>query len=175
GGVAGAFCAINFCAAGKKARKTTKMSGYTRYPKLWLRCISLMASSFTFRPSGGEYAINLSITAFNLLLRRSIIVIAAVRLRGWNVSENKLASSRHSWFLVEEGHQPRGADAFHRFRGGLQVKFVLGLVIGLLAVPAAIWIYLQTSAVPVATADHPLPFEAAIVNGPLDRRIAREA
>lgn len=52
--------------------------------------------------------------------------------------------------------------------------FLLGLIIGLIAVPAAAWLYLQYGNVPVATADRPFPFEAKIVKGPLHRRINRE-
>lgn len=52
--------------------------------------------------------------------------------------------------------------------------FFLGLLLGLIAVPAAVWIYLQHGNVPVATADRPFPFEAMIVSGPLHKRIDRE-
>jgi thiosulfate dehydrogenase len=52
--------------------------------------------------------------------------------------------------------------------------FFLGLVLGLIAVPAAIWIYLRSGSVPVATADAPLPFERAIVRQPLHLRIDRD-
>ena len=52
--------------------------------------------------------------------------------------------------------------------------FLLGLIIGLIAVPAAAWLYLQYGNVPVATADRPFPFESKIVKGPLHRRIDRE-
>ena len=54
------------------------------------------------------------------------------------------------------------------------MKFFLGLILGLIAVPIAIGIYLQSDRVPVATADAPLPFEESIVHRPLDRRIDRE-
>jgi mono/diheme cytochrome c family protein len=52
--------------------------------------------------------------------------------------------------------------------------FFLGLVLGLIAVPAAVWIYLQSGGVPVATADAPMPFEREIVKQPLNLRIQRD-
>ncbi len=52
--------------------------------------------------------------------------------------------------------------------------FLLGLVIGLIAVPVALWIYLDFGQVPVATADPPFHFEGAIVHRALNLRIARE-
>jgi thiosulfate dehydrogenase len=52
--------------------------------------------------------------------------------------------------------------------------FFLGLILGLIAVPAVAWIYLQSDRVPVATADPPLPFESLIARRPLALRIQRE-
>jgi mono/diheme cytochrome c family protein len=52
--------------------------------------------------------------------------------------------------------------------------FLLGLVIGLIAVPIGIWMYLGFGQPPVATGDAPFPFEAAIVSRPLHRRIDSE-
>lgn len=52
--------------------------------------------------------------------------------------------------------------------------FLLGLIVGLIAVPVAAWLYLQHGNVPVATADPPLPFERLIVRAPLHRRIDHE-
>jgi mono/diheme cytochrome c family protein len=59
-------------------------------------------------------------------------------------------------------------------KGETMKGFLLGLLLGLIAVPAAVWIYLQHGNVPVATADRPFPFEAMIVHGPLHNRIDRE-
>jgi thiosulfate dehydrogenase len=53
-------------------------------------------------------------------------------------------------------------------------RFLLGLILGLITVPIAVWIYLRSDGVPVATADPPLPFEATIVHQPLHLRIDRE-
>lgn len=52
--------------------------------------------------------------------------------------------------------------------------FLLGLLIGLIAIPLATWMYLESGKAPVATADPPFPFEAAIVRRPLHLRIDRE-
>ena len=37
------------------------------------------------------------------------------------------------------------------------MKFLIGLVIGLLIVPVGIWLYLTAGSPPVATGDAPLP------------------
>lgn len=53
--------------------------------------------------------------------------------------------------------------------------FVLGLLLGLLVVPAFAFIYLHHGNPPVAVADPSFPMEAAIVHIPLNARIDREA
>jgi thiosulfate dehydrogenase len=54
------------------------------------------------------------------------------------------------------------------------MKFLLGLLIGLLIFPLGIWIYLTAGSPPVATSDAAFPFEKAIVHIPLHSRIGRE-
>jgi thiosulfate dehydrogenase len=54
------------------------------------------------------------------------------------------------------------------------MRFLLGLLIGLLAVPIGIAAYLSFGNLPVATSDKPLPFEERIVHLPLHARIDRE-
>ncbi len=54
------------------------------------------------------------------------------------------------------------------------MRFLLGLLIGLLLVPIGIAAYLSFGNLPVATSDNPLPFEERIVHLPLHARIARE-
>lgn len=54
------------------------------------------------------------------------------------------------------------------------MKFILGLLIGLLIIPIGVWIYLQVGHPPVAVADHPFPFEKQIVRVPLNARIKGE-
>lgn len=53
-------------------------------------------------------------------------------------------------------------------------RFLLGLLIGLLVLPAAGLAYFKLGKPPVATGDPPLPFEQQIVSVPLQARIARE-
>ncbi len=53
--------------------------------------------------------------------------------------------------------------------------FLLGLVLGLLAIPVAILFYFRFGAPPVAVADKPFPFENRIVDVPLNARIDKEA
>lgn len=52
--------------------------------------------------------------------------------------------------------------------------FLLGLLLGLIAVPLGFWCWLQWGNPPVAVADPALPFERALVHGPLHRRIAAQ-
>ena len=59
--------------------------------------------------------------------------------------------------------------------GGGFLKFLLGLVLGVLLVPAVVWGWFRFGNPPVAVADAPLPFERQIVNVPMSARIAREA
>lgn len=53
-------------------------------------------------------------------------------------------------------------------------KFLVGLVAGLVIVPAVVWGYFRLGHPPVAVADAPLPFEKQIVKVPLHARIDRE-
>ena len=53
--------------------------------------------------------------------------------------------------------------------------FILGLVLGLVALPIAGWWYLNHGTLPVAVTDPAFPREQQIVNGPLHARIDREA
>jgi mono/diheme cytochrome c family protein len=52
--------------------------------------------------------------------------------------------------------------------------FILGLIIGLAAVPLAAFFYFRSGHPPVAVADAPFPLERQIGRGPLHARIARE-
>jgi mono/diheme cytochrome c family protein len=52
--------------------------------------------------------------------------------------------------------------------------FLLGLILGLLILPVAVWSWLRFGHPPVAVADPPLPFERQIVHLPMHRRIAAE-
>jgi thiosulfate dehydrogenase len=53
-------------------------------------------------------------------------------------------------------------------------KFLVGLVLGLLIVPAVVWGYFRFGNPPVAVADPPLPFEKQIVKMPLHAVVDRE-
>ena len=52
--------------------------------------------------------------------------------------------------------------------------FLLGLIIGLIAVPAAVYYYFASGTAPVATAAHPMPFEKMMANAALHARIDKE-
>jgi thiosulfate dehydrogenase len=54
------------------------------------------------------------------------------------------------------------------------MKFLLGLVLGLLIVPFCGWLYFNVGRPPVAVADKAFPFERQIVRGPLRARIDHE-
>lgn len=53
-------------------------------------------------------------------------------------------------------------------------NFILGLIIGLLLIPAGAFLYFRYGNPAVATADPPLPFEKRIVQVPMMARIDRE-
>jgi thiosulfate dehydrogenase len=59
--------------------------------------------------------------------------------------------------------------------GGGFGKVLLGFVLGIVVIVAAVAIYLRWGSPPVATADKPFPFEKTIVSVPLNARIARQA
>ena len=54
------------------------------------------------------------------------------------------------------------------------MRFLIGLVVGLLLVPIGGFIYLHYGNPPVAVADGPLPFEKEVVHMPLHDRIAKD-
>ena len=53
-------------------------------------------------------------------------------------------------------------------------RFLLGLILGLIAIPIAAFLYFRVGHPPVAVADHPFPFEKQIVRVPLNARIDSE-
>ena len=55
------------------------------------------------------------------------------------------------------------------------MRFLLGLILGFLLFPVAIYAYLHFGNAPVAVADGQFPMERAIVHSTLDARIDREA
>jgi thiosulfate dehydrogenase len=55
-----------------------------------------------------------------------------------------------------------------------RMKFLLGLVVGLLILPIAVMIYLRVGHPPVAVADRPFLLEKQIVRAPLQTRIEKE-
>jgi thiosulfate dehydrogenase len=59
-------------------------------------------------------------------------------------------------------------------KAGSTVKFILGLLLGLILVPAGIYLYLAGGSAPVATTDSDMPFERFLAHKILDARIAKE-
>jgi mono/diheme cytochrome c family protein len=53
-------------------------------------------------------------------------------------------------------------------------RFLIGVILGILLVPAGAYAWLHYGKPPVAVSDAPLPFERQIVDNPLDARIDRE-
>jgi len=53
-------------------------------------------------------------------------------------------------------------------------RFLLGLILGVLLIPAAVYLWFHYGHLPVAVADSPLPQERKITHGALDARIDRE-
>ena len=52
--------------------------------------------------------------------------------------------------------------------------FLIGLIIGLIAVPVAVYYYFASGTAPVATTAHPMPFEKMMANAALHARIDKE-
>jgi mono/diheme cytochrome c family protein len=55
-----------------------------------------------------------------------------------------------------------------------KMKFLLGFILGLIAIPAAVYVYFRVGHPPVAVADQPFPLEKQIVEVPLQVRIDKE-
>jgi mono/diheme cytochrome c family protein len=54
------------------------------------------------------------------------------------------------------------------------MKFLIGLVIGVIVVPVAVFLYFISGFAPAATGDKPLPFEKTLAHAALDAHIERE-
>ena len=54
------------------------------------------------------------------------------------------------------------------------MRFISGVIIGVVLVLAAVYFYFTTGSAPVATSDPPLPFEKQLANGALHARIDRD-
>ncbi|HKU27627.1 MAG TPA: hypothetical protein VJQ54_19305, partial [Candidatus Sulfotelmatobacter sp.] len=54
------------------------------------------------------------------------------------------------------------------------MKFILGIVVGIILVALAGYFYFATGSAPVATTDSPMPFEAMMANKALHARIDKE-
>jgi thiosulfate dehydrogenase len=63
--------------------------------------------------------------------------------------------------------------SFGRQEGAL--KFILGLLLGLLLVPAAAYLYFTAGFAPVATTDSDMPFETFVTRKALRARLAKDA
>jgi thiosulfate dehydrogenase len=55
------------------------------------------------------------------------------------------------------------------------MKFIFGLIVGILLVPAAFYAYCRSGRAPVAVADRPFPFEEFFANTALNAKVARDA
>lgn len=55
------------------------------------------------------------------------------------------------------------------------MKFVFGVLVGILILPVFAYVYLNYGAPPVAIADHSFPFEQQITHVPMHLRVARDA
>jgi thiosulfate dehydrogenase len=55
------------------------------------------------------------------------------------------------------------------------MKFLIGLILGILILPIALFFYIRSGAAPVAAADAPMPMEKFLARGGLHARIDKEA
>jgi mono/diheme cytochrome c family protein len=53
-------------------------------------------------------------------------------------------------------------------------KFLLGLVVGLIVIPAGVYLYFASGSAPVATVSTPMPFEKMLANLALHARMGKE-
>jgi thiosulfate dehydrogenase len=53
-------------------------------------------------------------------------------------------------------------------------KFLIGLILGLIAVPAVVYLYFASGSAPVATAAAPMPFERTLARAALHARLDKE-
>src|SRR5271169_854579 len=53
-------------------------------------------------------------------------------------------------------------------------KFLVGLILGLIAVPAGVYLYFASGSAPVATSAPPMPFEKMLANKALQARLEKE-
>jgi mono/diheme cytochrome c family protein len=53
-------------------------------------------------------------------------------------------------------------------------KFIFGLIVGLIVIPAAVYMYFSTGSAPVATASEPMPFEKMLAGMALHARMGKE-
>jgi mono/diheme cytochrome c family protein len=62
-----------------------------------------------------------------------------------------------------------------RRKGSKMKGFLVGLILGILFVPVALFCYVETGQAPAAAIDAPMPFEAFLARGGLHARIKKEA
>jgi thiosulfate dehydrogenase len=55
------------------------------------------------------------------------------------------------------------------------MKFLIGLILGILIVPVGLFVYIRSGAAPAAASDAPMPFEKFLAKGALRARINKEA
>jgi thiosulfate dehydrogenase len=55
------------------------------------------------------------------------------------------------------------------------MKFLIGLILGVLIVPLGLYLYIRSGAAPAAASDAPMPFEKFLARGALHARIVKEA
>jgi len=55
------------------------------------------------------------------------------------------------------------------------MKFLIGLILGVLIVPVCLFFYIRSGAAPTAASDAPMPFEKFLARGGLHARINKEA
>lgn len=53
-------------------------------------------------------------------------------------------------------------------------KFLLGLILGLIVIPAGVYMYFSSGTAPVATSSSPMPFEKLLANMALHARLRKE-
>ncbi|MFY9843831.1 MAG: cytochrome c [Terriglobales bacterium] len=59
-------------------------------------------------------------------------------------------------------------------KGRFHLKFILGLLLGLILVPLGVYLYFTSGSAPVATTDSDMPFENYLAHKALNERVAKD-
>jgi thiosulfate dehydrogenase len=103
--------------------------------------------------------------------------IAAAAASPFLFRSGKTHGNRRVAVLFSQLHffRIRFVHRLERRKGSTMKGFLVGLILGILIVPIALFCYVETGQAPSAATDAPMPFEAFLARGGLHARIKKEA